>query len=155
MERGRLLMAHCGSLNAQLVSDHIHDVRSATVRGSDGKKLGNVDDLIFDHDTMQIHYLVVDSGSRGNPECSSLPDRTNLRVRTGKTNCRSQAGRSRSGPGTRRPASLRREVSEGFSLQPNSLFHHDRKGGQVPGCEWRLRTKIRLFARRGAWPYCP
>jgi hypothetical protein len=55
-------MAHCGSLNTQLVSDDIHDVRGATVRGSDGEKLGNVDDLIFDHDTMEIHYLVVDSG---------------------------------------------------------------------------------------------
>ncbi|MCU1301162.1 MAG: PRC-barrel protein [Candidatus Sulfotelmatobacter sp.] len=55
-------MAHCGSLNTQPVSDDVHDVRSSTVRGSDGEKLGTVNDVIFDHDTMEIRYLVVDSG---------------------------------------------------------------------------------------------
>src|SRR5258708_3191036 len=55
-------MAHYGSLNTQLVSQDIHDVRGATVRGSDGKKLGNVDDVLFDHDTMEIRYVVMDSG---------------------------------------------------------------------------------------------
>lgn len=55
-------MAHCGSLNTQLVSDDIHDVRGTTVRGADGEKLGKIDDVIFDHDTMEIRYVVVDSG---------------------------------------------------------------------------------------------
>ena len=70
-------MAHCGSLNTQLVSDDIHDVRGATVRGSDGEKLGNVDDLIFDHDTM-IHYLVVDSGGWLEARTSCSPRKASL-----------------------------------------------------------------------------
>jgi sporulation protein YlmC with PRC-barrel domain len=55
-------MAHYGNLETQPVSDDVHDVRGTTVRGSDGEKLGTVDDVIFDHDTMVIRYLVVDSG---------------------------------------------------------------------------------------------
>jgi len=54
-------MAHCGSLKSQDVSDDVRDIRGTTVRGSDGRKLGKVDDVIFDHDTMSIQYLVVDS----------------------------------------------------------------------------------------------
>jgi PRC-barrel domain len=55
-------MAHNGSLETQNVPDDVHDVRGTTVRGSDGSKLGTVEDVIFDHDTMEIRYLVVDSG---------------------------------------------------------------------------------------------
>lgn len=54
-------MAHCGSLGTQTVSDDVRDIRGTTIRGSDGAKLGTVDDVIFDHDTMEIRYLVVDS----------------------------------------------------------------------------------------------
>jgi sporulation protein YlmC with PRC-barrel domain len=57
-------MAHYGSLGEQPVSDDVHDVRGTTVRGRDGEKLGNVEDVIFDHDTMEIRYLVVDGGGR-------------------------------------------------------------------------------------------
>ena len=55
-------MDHYGSLETLPVSGDVHDVRGTTVRGSDGEKLGNVDDAIVDHDTMEIRYLVVDSG---------------------------------------------------------------------------------------------
>ena len=57
-----VLMDHYGSLETLPVSGDVHDVRGTTVRGSDGEKLGNVDDAIVDHDTMEIRYLVVDSG---------------------------------------------------------------------------------------------
>jgi sporulation protein YlmC with PRC-barrel domain len=54
-------MTHCGNLGNQTVSEDIRDFRGTTVRGADGKKLGEVEDVIFDHDTMAIRYLVVDS----------------------------------------------------------------------------------------------
>src|SRR5581483_5758815 len=54
-------MTHSGSLKDQNVSDDTRDIRGTTVRGSDGRKLGKVDDVIFDHDTMTIQYVVVDS----------------------------------------------------------------------------------------------
>ncbi|MGA8618840.1 MAG: PRC-barrel domain-containing protein [Candidatus Sulfotelmatobacter sp.] len=66
-------MAHYGSLETQPVSDDVHDIRGTTVRGSDGEKLGKVDDAIFDHDTMEIRYLVVDSGGWLEAETFLLP----------------------------------------------------------------------------------
>jgi sporulation protein YlmC with PRC-barrel domain len=53
-------MTHCGGLGMQF-SDDIRDIRGTTVRGSDGEELGNVQDVIFEHDTMEIRYVVVDS----------------------------------------------------------------------------------------------
>jgi hypothetical protein len=44
------------------VSDGVRDIRGTIVRGSDGEPLGKIDDVIFDHDTMEIHCVVVDSG---------------------------------------------------------------------------------------------
>ena len=55
-------MAHFGSLGTQRVSDDVRDIRGAIVRGSDGTKFGTIVDVVFDHDTMEICYLVVDSG---------------------------------------------------------------------------------------------
>lgn len=57
-------MTHCGSLGMQEVSDDVRDVRGTVVRGSDGEQFGKVDDVIFDHDTMEIRYLVVDGAGR-------------------------------------------------------------------------------------------
>jgi sporulation protein YlmC with PRC-barrel domain len=54
-------MAHYGSLETQRVPQDIRDIRGTTVRGPDDEKLGTVNDVIFDHDTMEITYLVVDS----------------------------------------------------------------------------------------------
>jgi sporulation protein YlmC with PRC-barrel domain len=53
-------MAHYGTLETQPVSDDGQDIGGTTVRDSDGTKLGQVDDVIFDHDTMEIRYVVVD-----------------------------------------------------------------------------------------------
>jgi sporulation protein YlmC with PRC-barrel domain len=55
-------MTHYGTIGRQAVSKEIHDVRGTKVHGMDGTKLGDVADVIFDHKTMKIHYLVMDSG---------------------------------------------------------------------------------------------
>jgi len=43
-------------------SENNDDIRGATVYGLEDEKLGEIDDLIFDHSTMEIRYVVVDSG---------------------------------------------------------------------------------------------
>jgi sporulation protein YlmC with PRC-barrel domain len=55
-------MAHYGTLGNYRFSSDADDIRGASVYGSDDEELGKVDDVIFDHDTMDIKYLVVDSG---------------------------------------------------------------------------------------------
>lgn len=64
-------MTHYGTLETQRVED-VRDIRGSTVRGSEGEKLGTIDDVIFDHDTMEIRYLVVDAvaGWKLEPSCS-------------------------------------------------------------------------------------
>lgn len=54
-------MAHLGNLGNRQVSKDVQDIRGTVLRESNDKKLGTVDDLIFDHDTMEIRYLVIDS----------------------------------------------------------------------------------------------
>ena len=55
-------MAHCDNLGTQQLVDNIRDIRGVTVRGADGQELGTVDDVLFDHDTMEIQYVVIDTG---------------------------------------------------------------------------------------------
>src|SRR5947207_2490456 len=38
------------------------DIRGSNVYGSDDEKLGKIDDVIFDHATGAIHFVVVDTG---------------------------------------------------------------------------------------------
>ncbi len=54
-------MAHFGNLGSRQVSGDVQDIRGTVLRDSNDQKLGTVDDLIFDHDTMEIRYLVLDS----------------------------------------------------------------------------------------------
>lgn len=54
-------MTHNGSIGMHAVPEDIRDIRGTTVRGADNKKLGEVSDVIVDHDTMDIRYLVVES----------------------------------------------------------------------------------------------
>jgi hypothetical protein len=56
-----LEMTHNASVGTQVVPEDIRDIRGTSVRGADGSKLGDVSDVIVDHETMQIRYLVVDS----------------------------------------------------------------------------------------------
>ena len=54
-------MAHFGNLGSRQVSGDVQDIRGTVLRDSNDQKLGTVDDLILDHDTMEIRYLVIDS----------------------------------------------------------------------------------------------
>ena len=54
-------MAHYGSLDGQRFGERVDDIRGTTVYGSDDQKIGKLDDVIFDHATMEIVYVVVDS----------------------------------------------------------------------------------------------
>jgi uncharacterized protein YrrD len=65
-------MAHYGTLETQPVSDDGQDIGGTTVRDSDGTKLGQVDDVIFDHDTLGIRYVVVDRDGWLEAFCSQL-----------------------------------------------------------------------------------
>jgi sporulation protein YlmC with PRC-barrel domain len=47
-------MTHNGSIGRQAVPEDIRDIRGTTVRGTDNNKLGEVSDVIIDHDTMDI-----------------------------------------------------------------------------------------------------
>jgi len=58
-------LTHYGNLETQQVGDNIRDIRGAVVRGSDGNELGTVGDVVFDHDTVEIQYVVLDSMEAG------------------------------------------------------------------------------------------
>lgn len=54
-------MPHYGTLHDYKFED-IPDVRGAEVYGVNNEKLGKVDDVIFEHSTGEIRYVVVDTG---------------------------------------------------------------------------------------------
>lgn len=55
-------MAHYGILRTTAVSDAAEDIRGASLYGTNDEKLGKIDDVIFDHSTGDIRYVVVDTG---------------------------------------------------------------------------------------------
>ena len=57
-------MAHYGTLQDYRFSDMdtADDIRGSHVYGRDGEKLGKIDDVIFDHSTGNIRYVVIDAG---------------------------------------------------------------------------------------------
>ncbi|HZQ94440.1 MAG TPA: PRC-barrel domain-containing protein [Candidatus Sulfotelmatobacter sp.] len=55
-------MAHYGTLKDTPVAEAHEDIRGAHVYGINDEKLGKIDDVIFDHDTGNIRYAVVDTG---------------------------------------------------------------------------------------------
>src|SRR5579863_2986512 len=55
-------MAHYGILRTTAVSDAVEDIRGAALYGTNDEKLGKIDDVIFDHSTGDIRYVVVDTG---------------------------------------------------------------------------------------------
>lgn len=55
-------MAHYGTLRDFKFSNDADDIRGAALYGSDGKKLGKIADVIFDHQSGGIQYAVVDTG---------------------------------------------------------------------------------------------
>ncbi len=55
-------MAHIGTLRDYRFKGDVDDIRGANLYGRGGEKLGEVKDVIFDHATGNIQYLVVDTG---------------------------------------------------------------------------------------------
>jgi len=55
-------MAHYGLLRNYRFDESVEDIRGASLYGRDDENLGKIDDVIFDHSTGTIQYLVVDTG---------------------------------------------------------------------------------------------
>ena len=55
-------MAHYGTVGSHRFSEDVDDIRGTTVRGLEDEKIGTIDDVIFDHGTGEIRYVVIDSG---------------------------------------------------------------------------------------------
>lgn len=55
-------MAHYGTLKGNPVGETAEDIRGSHLYGVNDEKLGKIDDVIFDHATGDIHYIVVDTG---------------------------------------------------------------------------------------------
>jgi hypothetical protein len=55
-------MAHLGTLRDFRFEDQADDIRGAGLYGRDDEKLGKIKDVIFDHATGSLKYVVVDTG---------------------------------------------------------------------------------------------
>ena len=55
-------MAHYGTLKNSRISEAAEDIRGSKLYGLNDEKLGKIDDVIFDHATGLIRYIVVDTG---------------------------------------------------------------------------------------------
>jgi sporulation protein YlmC with PRC-barrel domain len=55
-------MPHLGTLRDFRFEDQSNDIRGAVLYGRDDEKLGKIKDVIFDHDTGTVSYVVVDTG---------------------------------------------------------------------------------------------
>src|SRR5579871_3502589 len=55
-------MAHYGILRGESVSEAAEDIRGSHLYGVGDDKLGKIDDVIFDHASGDIRYVVVDTG---------------------------------------------------------------------------------------------
>jgi uncharacterized protein YrrD len=55
-------MAHQGTLRDYRFSNAAEDIRGAKLYGLNDEKLGPIDDVIFDHSTGLIRYVLVDTG---------------------------------------------------------------------------------------------
>jgi len=55
-------MAHYGILGGTAIAESGEDIRGAHLYGANDEKLGKLEDVIFDHSTGEIQYVVVDTG---------------------------------------------------------------------------------------------
>jgi len=55
-------MAHYGLLRNYRFAESTDDIRGTTLYGRNDEKLGKIDDVIFDHSTGNVRYVVVDTG---------------------------------------------------------------------------------------------
>ena len=60
--RARSTSSHVGRLGSHQLANDVDDILGASIYVRNGEKLGKIDDVIFDHDTMDIFYVVIDSG---------------------------------------------------------------------------------------------
>ena len=75
-------MAHYGTLGTHRFNLDVDDIRGADVFGSNDEKLGTIDDVIFDHQSGNVQYCVIDTGGWLSTQKFLVPaDR--LRERTG------------------------------------------------------------------------
>jgi uncharacterized protein YrrD len=55
-------MPHYGRLGNYQFGQTAEDIRGAALYGLNDEKLGKIDDVIFDHSSGDIQYVVVDTG---------------------------------------------------------------------------------------------
>ncbi len=55
-------MAHYGTLKEIRIGDAAEDIRGSHLYGLNDEKLGKIEDVIFDHSSGNIRYVVVDTG---------------------------------------------------------------------------------------------
>ena len=55
-------MAHLGTLRDFRFADQASDIRGSVLYGRNDEKLGKIDDVIFDHASGHVNYVVVDTG---------------------------------------------------------------------------------------------
>ena len=55
-------MAHYGTLGSHRFAGNVDDIRGADIYGSNDEKLGKIEDVIFDHSTGTVQYLVIETG---------------------------------------------------------------------------------------------
>jgi hypothetical protein len=55
-------MAHYGTLKDARIGDAAEDIRGSHLYGLNDEKLGKIEDVIFDHATGNIRYVVIDTG---------------------------------------------------------------------------------------------
>lgn len=55
-------MAHYGRLGNYITEDSAHDIRGRALYGWNDEKLGSITDAILDHSSVNIAYLVVNTG---------------------------------------------------------------------------------------------
>jgi len=55
-------MAHYGMLRDYEFAEDVDDIRGSNLYASDGDKIGEIKDVIFDHESGNIEYLVTDVG---------------------------------------------------------------------------------------------
>jgi sporulation protein YlmC with PRC-barrel domain len=66
-------MAHYGTLGDHRFAEDVQDIRDANVYGQEGERVGNLDDVIFDHETMEIAYVVIEGGDESQSQKFLFP----------------------------------------------------------------------------------
>jgi sporulation protein YlmC with PRC-barrel domain len=66
-------VAHHGSLGEHRFTADAPAVRGADVYGSEDQKIGNIKDVIFDHETMEIRFVVIEGVDRSQSHKSLFP----------------------------------------------------------------------------------